>query len=130
MTYYIYILYSVSIDRYYVGYSSDPWHRLEQYLSNSKDKYTGKADDWFFSAVFEVSTRESDAIRVERFIKKQKSNRSLFQYISIIKISLLPQNQPANSFDFVFFPNHSNINMLKMNGNSIFGLIKWFVINH
>jgi putative endonuclease len=79
MTYYIYILYSVSIDRYYVGYSSNPWHRLEQHLSNSKDKYTGKADDWFFSAVFEVSTRESDAIRIERFIKKQKSRNLIEQ---------------------------------------------------
>lgn len=57
-------------------------------------------------------------------------NRSLFQYISIIKISLLPQNQPANSFDFVFFPNHSNINMLKINGNSIFGLISGLLLTN
>ncbi len=79
MTYYIYIIYSISIDRYYVGYSSDPWLRLEQHLTNTKDKYTGKVNDWIFSAVFEISQSESEAIRMERFIKKQKSRKLIEQ---------------------------------------------------
>ena len=54
MTYYIYIIYSSSIDRYYVGYSSDPWTRVHQHLMNSSDKYTGRAKDWLLAAVFEV----------------------------------------------------------------------------
>lgn len=79
MTYYIYILYSNSIDRFYVGYSSNPWMRLEQHLSNSTDKYTGKAKDWILKTVFEVSNNEGDAMKIERFIKKQKSRNLILQ---------------------------------------------------
>ncbi len=79
MTYYIYILYSNSIDRYYVGYSSDPWLRLEQHISNSTDKYTGKAKDWILKAVFEVSNSAGHAIKIERFIKKQKSRNLILR---------------------------------------------------
>ena len=79
VTYYIYILYSDSIDRFYVGYSSNPWLRLEQHLSNSTDKYTGKAKDWILKAVFEVSNSEGDAIKIERYIKKQKSRNLILR---------------------------------------------------
>ena len=37
MTYYIYILYSNGIDRYYVGYSQNPWIRFEQHLLKSSN---------------------------------------------------------------------------------------------
>ncbi|MNU90183.1 GIY-YIG nuclease superfamily protein [compost metagenome] len=77
--YYIYILYSFSLDRYYIGYSSNPLLRLEQHLENTSDKYTGKAKDWSLQAVFKVSESESEAIRMERFIKKQKSRKLLEQ---------------------------------------------------
>ena len=69
---FIYILYSSSIDKYYVGYSSNPWNRIVQHNSNSKDKYTGKAQDWVLKAVFQVES-ENIAVQIERFIKKQKS---------------------------------------------------------
>ncbi|MEN9973524.1 MAG: hypothetical protein RIS20_1871 [Bacteroidota bacterium] len=68
----IYIIYSNSIDKYYIGYSSNPWHRINQHNSNLKDKYTGRAQDWVIKSVFEVEN-ESVAIKIERFIKKQKS---------------------------------------------------------
>ena len=73
MTYHIYIIYSSSIDRYYIGYSSDPWRRLEQHNKNAADKYTGKAKDWQLKTVFQVSGSEGEAVKIERFIKKQKS---------------------------------------------------------
>jgi putative endonuclease len=79
MTFYIYIIYSADSNRYYLGYSSDPWKRLEQHLTNSADKYTGKSKDWKLSGVFQVSDLESEAIRVERFIKKQKSRKLIEQ---------------------------------------------------
>jgi len=62
MTYYIYIIYSMNIDRYYIGYSSDPWNRLEQHLTNSGDKYTGQTRDWSLRAIFKISNSESEAI--------------------------------------------------------------------
>ena len=72
MNYYIYILYSNLIDRYYIGYSSDPWNRLIQHNSNTKDKYTGRATDCELKSTFVVAS-ETVAIQLERFIKKQKS---------------------------------------------------------
>jgi len=53
--------------------------RLEQHLSNSTDKYTGKAKDWLLKTVFEVSNNEGDAMKIERFIKKQKSRNLILQ---------------------------------------------------
>ncbi|MCX6197453.1 MAG: hypothetical protein RL528_1202 [Bacteroidota bacterium] len=79
MTYYIYILYSNGIDRYYVGYSQNPWIRFEQHLLNTSDKYTGKTKDWILKAVFEVAKTEGEALRIERFIKKQKSRKLILQ---------------------------------------------------
>jgi predicted GIY-YIG superfamily endonuclease len=52
----------MNIDRYYIGYSSDPWNRLEQHLTNSGDKYTGQTRDWSLRATFTVSNSESEAI--------------------------------------------------------------------
>ncbi len=72
MTSHIYIIYSAFLDKYYIGYSSNPWNRIVQHNSNCKDKYTGRAQDWVLKAVFEVEN-EAVAIRIERFIKKQKS---------------------------------------------------------
>ncbi len=72
MTSHIYIIFSASLDKYYIGYSSNPWNRIDQHNSNSKDKYTGRAQDWILKAVFKVEN-EAVAIRIERFIKKQKS---------------------------------------------------------
>ena len=76
MTCFIYIIYSSCIDRYYVGYSSNPWNRLNQHNSNTKDKYTGRATDWVLKSIFKVEN-EAVAIQLERFIKKQKSRNLL-----------------------------------------------------
>ncbi len=73
--FYIYILYSLKGDRYYLGYSSDPWKRVEQHNENKKDKYTGIFGPWKLSAVFEVSEEKSEAVKIEKFIKRQKSRR-------------------------------------------------------
>jgi len=78
MPYFIYIIYSPCIDRYYVGYSSNPWNRLNQHNTNSKDKYTGKTSDWILRSIFEAQD-ESAAIQFERFIKKQKSRKLIEQ---------------------------------------------------
>lgn len=72
MSHYVYIIYSITIDKYYVGYSKDPWLRLIQHNANSKEKYTGRSKDWVLAAVFNVKD-ELIAVRLERLIKKQKS---------------------------------------------------------
>ena len=44
--FYIYILHSEYLDKYYVGYSENPWERLHQHNENESTKFTGKAKDW------------------------------------------------------------------------------------
>ena len=78
--YYLYILYSEIADKFYVGHSSDPWSRLEQHLSNSGDKYTGSYKDWKLAGIFKISSNKGTAVKVEKFIKQQKS-RNLIERI-------------------------------------------------
>ena len=82
--YYIYFLYSSEADKYYVGHSQDPWKRLQQHLSNSGDKYTGCYRDWILKAVFQVSHLRGEAVKIEKFIKRQKSR-------NLLEKMLLPQ---------------------------------------
>jgi putative endonuclease len=70
---YIYIIYSLSANKYYVGFSTDPWRRLAQHNENELDKYTGKYSNWELRAVFEVEEGPASAQKLEIFIKKQKS---------------------------------------------------------
>ena len=75
--YFIYILYSDSSDKYYLGYSSDPLRRLEEHNSKPFNTYTSKHRPWTLTAYFKCSENENDAIRIEKFIKKQKSRKLL-----------------------------------------------------
>ena len=82
--YYIYILYSTSSDLFYVGYTNNYINRLSQH--NNQDNfntYTSKYRPWLLKAVFECSPIKQEAVRIERFIKKQKSRKLLEQLISI-----------------------------------------------
>lgn len=72
-SFYIYILHSVLANKYYVGFSENPWLRFEQHQSNSSNKYTGKFKDWELVCVFKVEGNKSDALKIEKFIKSQKS---------------------------------------------------------
>ena len=71
--FYIYILHSMASDVYYVGYTNDVARRLDEHNFSERPTYTSKHRPWSLEAVFEVSLDESEAVRMERFIKKQKS---------------------------------------------------------
>ncbi|MEO0573108.1 MAG: GIY-YIG nuclease family protein [Bacteroidota bacterium] len=73
--FYLYILYSDTYNRYYVGSSRDPWERLVQHNVSPKLTFTLKFRPWQLAAVFEAGTKRSDALKSERFIKKQKSRK-------------------------------------------------------
>jgi putative endonuclease len=45
MQYFIYILYSKSLDKYYIGSTEDVLKRLKKHLENHKG-FTSKAKDW------------------------------------------------------------------------------------
>lgn len=71
--YYIYILFSEKVNRYYVGESEDPNKRLESHLSGIS-KYTSIADGWKI-VYTESFTKRTEAIKRENQIKKKKSRK-------------------------------------------------------
>ena len=79
--YYIYILYSAASNVYYVGHSDDPFRRLDEHNLSPHPTYTSKHRPWKAAAFFKVSENKRDAVRVENFIKKQKSRKLLEQMI-------------------------------------------------
>ncbi len=72
--YYIYILFSAKHDKYYIGYSNDPWRRVEEHNTKPFNTFTSKYRPWEIAAVFSCD-EESNAIHLEKFIKQQKSRR-------------------------------------------------------
>ena len=78
--YHLYIIYSEISDKYYVGISSDPERRLEEHNTSDRKSYTRKHRPWSIVALFECAKCLSEAMKIERFIKKQKS-RSLIEKI-------------------------------------------------
>jgi len=77
-TYFLYILYSQSADRFYIGISHDPETRLH-YHNNAKKGYTRRGRPWklMFKKPFPKKTQ---AMKWERWIKDQK-DRALIQRI-------------------------------------------------
>jgi putative endonuclease len=73
--YYIYIIYSESADKYYVGYSQDYLRRLHEHNHSPRLGFTAKHRPWTLKAVFQCGYNESTAVQIERFIKRQKSRK-------------------------------------------------------
>lgn len=80
--YYIYILYSETHDRYYVGYTSDVFRRLEEHNTNSRMTYTHKFGPWKLKTYFEVGENRAAAMKIEKYIKKQKSRKLIERLIN------------------------------------------------
>ena len=77
--FYIYILYSFSSNKYYIGYTNNYQRRLLEHNTTERVTYTSKHRPWILKAVFECSTEETEAIRMEKFIKSQKSRKLIEQ---------------------------------------------------
>ena len=76
--YYVYILFSSSRNKYYVGYSSDIEERVIEHNSGATT-YTRSGKPWIL--VYQEEFRlKSDAIRREREIKLKKS-RKYIEYL-------------------------------------------------
>ena len=73
MSFYVYILYSETANKYYTGYSHDPWKRLVEHNTLEHITFTSKFRPWQLKAVFVAGENEAEAIKIERFLKKQKS---------------------------------------------------------
>ena len=69
--YYVYIIYSPSHDKYYVGQTQDVNQRLLEQNELSEGSYTSKYRPWELRLSLPVPTRSS-AIRLEAHIKGKK----------------------------------------------------------
>jgi putative endonuclease len=89
MKFFCYILYSKSINKYYVGYTSDIEERLKLHNSGyfGGRSYTSKVSDWDVFLLFPCETIKQ-AVSVESKIKKMKSRKyieNLKKYPELIK---------------------------------------------
>ncbi len=95
--FYIYILYSKTADKYYVGHSDDPDRRLIEHNTKPFNTYTSKHRPWELVAKFKAGETRSEAVQCERYIKKQKS-RMLIE--EIVK----NQNNPEKLAQLIWLP--------------------------
>ena len=79
MAYWVYILQSLKDHSFYIGYSSDVDRRLVQH-NTSNSGYTARKQPWVL-VHSEMFISETEAIRRERFIKKQKDKAFIIRLI-------------------------------------------------
>ena len=78
---YCYILYSESLDRYYIGHScEDLQERLRKHLSNHKG-FTAKTKDWII-IYYETFDSKNNAYKREREIKAWKNKLKIQKLIN------------------------------------------------
>jgi putative endonuclease len=80
--FFIYILYSETADKYYVGYTNNPQRRLFEHNHNFRNTYTKKNGPWVLEAKFLVNNNRGDAMKLEKYIKKQKSRKVIERLIN------------------------------------------------
>jgi putative endonuclease len=81
MAYTVYILYSETLNKYYIGYTSVTLEsRLQKHNANHKG-FTGRNTDWVVK-YFEHYNTKSEAMKREKEIKAWKSRIRVQQLIS------------------------------------------------
>ncbi len=83
---YLYIIYSKSLNKYYVGESHDVKKRLEQHKNHHyKSNFSRIASDWELLLQKQLKNREQ-ALYLEKFIKRMKSKKFTEKVINDPKI--------------------------------------------
>jgi putative endonuclease len=77
---FVYIIYSESADRYYVGETADWKHRLQSHRSG-RQRWTSRASDWELKYL-ETLSSATEAKKRERQIKKSKSRKATERWIA------------------------------------------------
>ena len=86
--YYVYILQSASLNKYYVGHTENVDLRLDQHNTKFfKNSWTAHSDDWiiFHTILCESKTQ---ALKIERHIKNMKSRKYYFNLVQYSDIEL------------------------------------------
>ncbi len=82
--FYLYILYSFSSDKYYVGYSDNPERRLDEHNNSEANTFTSKHRPWILKKQIALSENRGFAMKVEKSIKKSKSRIIIEKIVSTI----------------------------------------------
>jgi putative endonuclease len=78
MQYTVYIIYSPTIDQFYIGQTSDLEKRIKEHNSNAfYNSFTSKSNDWILFFSLECSSR-TIALKIEQHIKKMRKRKYLF----------------------------------------------------
>jgi len=80
MPHFVYILYSLSLNKFYIGFTSNLEERIIRHNQKSKG-FTGRVDDWELKYSEEFSSKE-EAIFRERQIKNWKSRVKILELIN------------------------------------------------
>jgi putative endonuclease len=89
--FYVYILYSKKLDRFYTGFTSDIDTRLDFHKISPSNKFTGKANDWELFITIDCISK-AQALAIEKHIKAMKSKiyiHNLKKYPEVIEKLLL-----------------------------------------
>ena len=81
MDFYIYIIYSSSSDKFYIGHTEDPWRRVKEHNTDIHHKFTSNYIPWELQAVFMLNGSRGEAMKIEKFIKNQKSRNLILKLI-------------------------------------------------
>jgi len=64
-----------------VGSSDNYERRLIEHNTSERTTYTSKHRPWQLKAVYECGTERAEALRIERYVKKQKSKKFIERLI-------------------------------------------------
>mgnify|MGYP002795451432 CR=1 FL=1 len=82
MDFFIYILHSLSFDKFYIGYTDNPKRRFLEHNESTFSTYTSKFRPWKMVALFKVTGSRPEALRIEKFLKNQKSKSLTLKLIN------------------------------------------------
>jgi putative endonuclease len=99
MAHYIYIIYSKTTDKFYIGETENisqrlKWHNTKEFANSS----TKIASDWVLKKYFEVNDR-TEARTVEKYIKNMKSRKFIESLIKDEVFSLNFRQRVTQKFN-------------------------------
>jgi putative endonuclease len=93
--YFLYLLWSSTARRFYIGISEHPEKRVIQHNAG-ESKWTSRAKDWKLVHL-ESFTNYADARRRELFLKKQKGGHGFFQSTGLDPSQFRSRQPPSGS---------------------------------
>ena len=78
--FYVYIIYSQKLDKFYIGFTSNIQIRINEYHNQGRSKFTSRGTPWELS-YSEIFQTEIEAMRREKQIKNKKSRKYILSLI-------------------------------------------------